>query len=265
MMNDVFADVIDPLAKDWASAVVPFYIPDPDKKSQMRIAGSAIPVIWQERQFLITCKHVVDIITESRAGTSIARINGRSFHLHRMEIPVDPKNDLAAISLNKLLQVNERMVDEPVVKFVSLDPPNGFVPTDTHLMMGYPISKNKRDFRREEFSLHAYSFTMFVSKSKTEPKTQLADYIKYEWVKDQMIDSAGRPVQAPDPYGVSGGPIFRLVGRTLESPPLDIFSPVSHTNYSLELAAIAADWDQPRNEVLGVPKAAVISFLQSLP
>ena len=255
---------LDAVARSWTRIVVPITIPHPEKTGRYDVVGTAFVALWRDREFLVTCEHVVRVLGRAPDGIAVVRIADRAFLIRDTLFRLDHEHDLAVCPVRNILRAN-RCQEDLKVQAIDLDDAPGHSETESHFIVGFPNTKNRRSPRRGETDFCAYSHTVFRSGSASAPRTEMKEYIRFEFRRREMLDSNGRACTAPDPHGVSGGPILQLVGRRIENSVLDVFRNLNEKRYTCRLVAIAAEWHEARGEVLGTPKLALTNLLNALP
>ena len=240
--------LLDQLAEKWSRIVIPIFVPSQKRRNALDGIGSAFVAAWGKQYFFVTAQHVVDdILTLGQQGR-VAVIANKKYFLQNVKFYVDRENDLAAARLEQIIL--QTSLINPVDLSRNFD---DCLDTDWFFMQGYPSKKNQleRGFGKLDRKIHSY--TLAASSSTLELKRSYPAVVRFEYNPRKMINSTGNRIEPPQPNGVSGGPIFRV-----------LFRPEAN-QFTLDLSAVVVFWHRETDEILGISKLALQELLLNIP
>lgn len=121
------------------------------------------------------------------------------------------KYDIAFMVLN--IEIIEKLGDVRFILPHEVDPNDAARKGKAYFALGYPNSKNKNRSRfQKKIKLDPLIFTGTSAESYSYNKLKITDHthllIKYN--KRKVKDEFGKKMFAPDPWGISGGGVWRL-------------------------------------------------------
>lgn len=206
--------------------------------------GTGVFLNIGDSYFLVTAAHVLD---ENKDST--------------LYIPGNKSGNLVILegdSFKSVADGGNRDNDRTDVGVVALKPslieeidPNSFLPvsrtdvddigkrTEVYIAMGYPAKKNENlNLVRKTFKRRpaCYTANILPDAKLDEVCVHRGSHLLLAFNKKHSRDTTGRDITAPDPYGMSGGPLWRF----------DIYPDHQPTS---RLVGILIEW---RNEVAGI-------------
>ena len=163
---------------------------------------------------LITARHVTDRLTDKRFYVPHnGQLRPFNCHIHRFgQADTDPSQDPLDISV---IDLDEQQADQlRQFHFFGLEDfehQHGLSANCHYAFVGYPSSKNDGNFKTTELSAHLFRYcgvsTTIANHTllNRQPETHVCiDFSK------KSIDTDGKRFTAPNPYGISGGPVWAL-------------------------------------------------------
>ena len=181
--------------------------------------GSGFLLESGRSKYLVTAAHVLDEQEGADSSLYFPISNGEFFMVegNAYKSPkVDGRRDLDKIDLAviKLKQkCNEKLEDE---NFISVDQINLDFSSCDHaicIAMGYPATQNKRvNKKRNKVKRTPYSYTAETLRGEPFYRTKGDPYsnLLIKFKKKHSQNTQGTDVTAPDPHGMSGGPLWHF-------------------------------------------------------
>jgi hypothetical protein len=216
-IRDHFNDCVDAVAAKMARSVRPIYASDEDGKPDL--VGSCVLVEIESRKYVVSAAHVTDwtethgVFVSGAAGTQPVQILGS---LNSTKKPAEgrekDKYDFAFWEVHP--ERLEELGDVRFLKESEFSSSASFAPTQRHVALGYPLSKNKDQIDHWNRKLKAV-FSKYSGKVTSNPA--LCDelgvsgddhlFLGYEKLG---LDSTGKKVNTFSPRGMSGGALVDL-------------------------------------------------------
>jgi len=223
MIQDIAAQAKDE-AKDLLKHISAIY--RVNSISQPEQSGTGILLHIGDRHFLLTAAHVLDdtedydlFIPSNRSGALIP-LEGDSF---KSVAPggnrEDDLIDIAVVSLKP--QTVDEIGSDSFLSISMVDVDDIGEQGATYIAMGYPGKKNakanwgKRKYKRIPIS---YTANILPEEKLSGMGLRRASHLLISFKKRHSRNDAGRDITAPDPDGMSGGPLWRLNTYSDEKP-----------------------------------------------
>jgi hypothetical protein len=202
-------------ARQFLNFITPIYREHPKRLRQPEQFATAIYLSVETNYFLGTAAHVLDETADSTiycaADTTLEAIEGQS--VRSALVQGSRKNDKVDIGIVKL--------DEKIANRIGL---HHFLPIhslniDDHgdgefcVAVGYAVTRNTRvDLQRRSIRRCPSSFTNRLQPLRVVENIGLdpACHLLLEFEKKKAFTSENRKIVAPNPTGMSGGPLLRL-------------------------------------------------------
>ncbi|WP_122412946.1 hypothetical protein [Pseudomonas viridiflava] len=244
------AQIFDEVVERWRKIVVPFFTRERKSQTGVNVFGSGFMAVYKGVYFLVTAKHVVD--DAIRYGTCAINVNDRVLLLKNISFFTDSDNDLAFAIIGDALSKNkvETILAINLTKEGKVSESFGY-----HLLLGYPASKNRLDPRWKRVNRMLYSFTAEANVAKKTLIKTVADPIVFDYDSKKQIDSFLKPAgQAPDLYGMSGGPALEVS-----------FSGNDEDGYSfyVTLSGVLVEWHQNKRAIVAASNSSLINALEA--
>ena len=197
-----------------------------DAASNPEQFGTGVFLNVADQYFLVTAAHVLD---DNKDSTLYIPSN-KSGNLVTLEGP----------SFKSIADGGDRNNDRTDVGVVVLKPElvneigrDSFLPVsmtdvddtgkqgDIYIAMGYPAKKNEKvDLVKNTFKRSPASYTANIlpDEKLAAIGVQRGSHLLLAFKKRHSRDTAGRDITAPDPYGMSGGPLWRFDIYTGQKP-----------------------------------------------
>ena len=222
-----------------------------DKKSEPYHIGSCLLIQIGSAHFIATAAHIVDIAEKTTLYLGglkkLIELNGTFY-----KSGDDRKNDKFDCAIMKLSEDDLDKIDN--LNFLTsddLDPNDLLDENNLYFAFGYPTSQNKKkNLKDKKIKPYPLSFTGQMAKDYSY-KNVRADkniHLLISFHKQKTKDEGGKKMIAPDPYGFSGGGVWRLANWKE-------FAGINQPKF--KLVGILTQWDS-ENAVL---MATRISFL----
>lgn len=207
----------------------------PDDRGDPETIGSATLVRLGEARFLVTAAHVLDLRHKRQlaavAGPGLIPVGGEVTRVFSPLAP-SPAEDPVDIGIVRLGGASWFQLPESAFAgWFELDHSASPISRNSHLVIGYPCTKQRGLLKGHELSAYAYRVSGLESPEDTykivraDPQTSLL--IGFE--KRRTWGPGGR-VTAPDLQGMSGGGIWRF-GRYL-----------TYATEPARLSAVIVEW-----------------------
>lgn len=216
-------------------AVSPIFIPA--KGGDAELVGSGVLLRVGESEFVATAAHVMDIARHQLhigSETRIVHVKSEFSNTTSQDGNRDSDRfDLALIPLQK-----DEVAQMEGARFLSLDelepseaPDHRPILGSKYFLLGFPATRQRRTVHDTVhvdpllFSARAMESAQYVERGWSEQQHLMIEYDKKQcWTVDGQIT-------APDPYGVSGGGLFRVRGWFGEEPETEtlVALPIRYT------------------------------------
>lgn len=234
-------EIIGDEISDAVSALLPCVTPifAVGGKREPRLLGSSVLLSVAEYVFLCTAKHVID----ENATSTLYIDGGGCLEILEGEFRVSEQYDVAVLRLSseqvaKLKRYRPLRPDEIATELqTSSSRYVGF--------MGYPETKNRVKFNRNEVRRHAFLFGCVPIQVNLQKIR-----VSFNRKRNILAKSRARAL-APEPYGMSGGAMF---GATVTASAIT-------GNPTPRLVGISTDVPNP-NEVFGTNISVVMAIIR---
>jgi len=243
-------------AKAFLNFITPIYVPHRKRRHPDQIATALYLSVGHD-YFLITAAHVLDENPESTlyctGDTNLEEIRGPSV---RTALPdrgrKEDKLDVGVVKLDKTVATQIGLHRFSPISAANVnDCGDGLF----YVALGYPATKNLNvDFAQRSVSRNPLSFTNRVHPSHLVESLGLnaAYHLLLDFQKEKAFTSENQKIVAPDPRGMSGGPLLRLDlrGKTAQST----------------VAGLLIEWEQTTSVkgLLAVRVAVVAEAIRSM-
>lgn len=241
-------------SRDLIRFVRPIYTAN--SASEPELIGTGVLIAVGQKHFLVTAAHVLDL-------------TGKSTYY----IPTEITGDLVVLEGESVHSVPERTVDLVDIAVVLLSPalvgklgreiylsPSDVDlddvgdPTRVYIAMGYPWRKNvaiNRATRRLRASLSAYAANVLPPQILETAGLDQKSHLLVKYRKRHSRTQIGMDVTAPDPHGMSGGPLWR-------------FDPYGPSLQTIQLVGILIEWRRSEGGLLAVRMPLVFAAASRL-
>lgn len=219
-----FADRVLEAANTLLPAIAPVMVPN--KAKNLEVVGSGILLRVGPSEFLVTAAHVMDQACHGLhiAGPSnVVHISGRYAETTGVANRARDKIDLALFPLSEreVVQLRDaRFIN--VLEFEVYPVSELRRPGDEMLLLiGYPVSRQPRPQNDVVDPRHFYYIGTEVQASEySRWEWNAADTVLMTYEKKHTLNRLAERVTTPDPYGMSGGGVFRLFDLKLVAVPI---------------------------------------------
>lgn len=208
---------------------------------------------------LVTAAHVVDerhVCTLQIPGaTRIVPFGGTVYSTGPREKVRDPDYGLDIALFDLDLSAMLEQPATPVLAVSDLDPSDLPARQTAYGFVGFPGSENE--------ALPGHRFQIASTYYGGEPANQSKyDILGYDprthfimmFEKQRMIDPDGREVEVPEPFGMSGGPVWRL----------GTFPEIDNATAEPKVIAVTVEWAPKANCLVGVRMSLVLEAMRQL-
>lgn len=219
-----FADRVFEVANTLLPAIPPIMVPN--KAKNLEVVGSGVLVRVGPSEFLVTAAHVMD---QARHGLHIAgpsnvvHISGKYAETTGAANRARDKIDLALFPLSEreVVQLRDaRFINVLEFEVTSVSEPRP--PGDEMLLLiGYPVSRQPHPQNAVVDPRHFYYIgTEGQASEYSRLEWNVTDTVLMTYEKKHTLNRLAQRVTTPDPYGMSGGGVFRLFDRKLVAVPI---------------------------------------------
>lgn len=215
-----------------------------DASSNPEQFGTGVFLNVGDHYFLVTAAHVLDdnkdstlYIPSNKSGVLVT-LEGASFK--SIADGGDRNNDRTDVGV---VMLKPDLVDEirrgSFLPVAMADVDDIGKQGDIYIAMGYPAKKNEQvDLAKKTFKRSPASYTANIlpDEKLSAIGVQRGSHLLLAFKKRHSRDTTGKDITAPDPYGMSGGPLWRFDIYTGQQP-------------SSRLVGILIEW---RDEVGGI-------------
>lgn len=247
MPKDI-AKVINSLAYKWKITIAPFLS---KYKNDYCIFGTGFIVRFNSSYYLVTALHVLEDALKNEAV--VIKVNNNDVLFEKLLFCPDKENDIAVANIDDLLARNDI---KSIIPINLSEDFSSYMSTNTYLLMGYPSSKNKLKPLYNKFDKMIYSFTVpLLDEVPTEIST-ISDPIHFTFTHQDFLSSELEyKVQAPNPYGMSGGPAFELMYRKQGETTI---------HHHVKLVGILVEWHKNKQTIIAASSSSLLKVLKKL-
>jgi hypothetical protein len=217
--------------------------------------GTGVYLCICDHYFLLTAAHVLDDLTNSTlyiAGyttNELIALEGES--LRSVTDDGSRDNDRSDIGICRLgPDLVTKIGAESFLPVSMVDVDDTGDAGATYIAMGYPAKKNTRlNYENKSVKRHPFSYTtkVLVNNELIKMGFHNSSHILVGYKKRHSRDSSGRDTTAPNPFGMSGGPLWR-------------FKTYSGKSFS-RLVGILIEWKKESGGILAVRLPAVLASI----
>jgi hypothetical protein len=241
--------LLDDIAIKQFPVVVPLFIGDPNSKHRALLMGTAFLCRYEEKNFLVTARHVVTAIPEGIAV--IGNFNGVAANLNGLIYLQSEADDLA------VFYVSDRWLEiegiSPIKTLSVLKNGSLLQRTDEFILMGYPGTKNKLSTVEDSNTRNCLAITFTGRIQKVQATSHLRDPIAFHFDKKTAYDSTSHKINPPKFNGMSGGPVVEVLSST---------SLTTGQVFTVSLVGIFTGWDKDTKEILCSQTDALVVLLE---
>lgn len=230
--------------------IYPIHRPEGDGAKPF-VSGSSILFQVADHKFLISAAHVFD-----QEDETIYFSKGNVLVLASVQVYSTPKpdNDRSKDKIDiAIMQLPEEVATslDPSLKFLSpddLDTNDLNGPNKKYSFTGYPATKAKPNFVLKKIKTTSveYSLNPVPTSKFDEAGWNVGLHVVGEFDIENMAYADGKRITAPQPNGISGGPVW------VKHPPYDEY----------KLVGIGIEWDKKHCMMVGVRIGAAITMIQ---
>jgi hypothetical protein len=221
-----------------ADYVVPFYVPD--ARGNPQLLGSAVPIQISDQYFLATAAHVLDQNDAARMGDDASNLY-LPLDLRLEALPSVPafktsvppsgrrEDDLADVAILALPpSVAKRLAPRRFLLPRDFAMRDHLEPASDYVFSGFPAAQNGPVYgtTRVRSQCLAYFGRWASAADARDPRIAPHLHVLARFDRRRVRDFEGQTISAPDPKGMSGGPVwvpptssaqaFRVVGIGIE-------------------------------------------------
>lgn len=221
-----------------ADFVVPFYVPD--VRGNPQLLGSAVPIQISDQFFLASAAHVLDENDIARMGLDASTLYlPLDSHLEALpsvqafktSLPPSGRreDDLADVAILSLpASIATRLAPRRFLRPRDFAMRDHLEPASDYIFSGFPAAQSKPIYgtTRVKPQCLAYFGRSAPPSDAKDPRIKAHLHVLARFDRQRVRDSDGRTTAAPDPSGMSGGPVwvnprsaddgFRIVGIGIE-------------------------------------------------
>lgn len=190
-----------------------------DKHKKLNIAGTSVLAEHKGNHFLLTAAHVLTHLSSSNYKICLAlptKIIELPYPLFLSHAPNNDKNiksDYLDIAFFPLFPIPKLLEGFNTISLKEYNEQIDYV-NDLYLIFGFPETKFKHFPGKIEYKIGYIEYTTILVTDPSEYirlKISPISHLLVKYEPNDTVNSKGVKINPPSPYGVSGGPLFRLL------------------------------------------------------
>lgn len=235
------------------NSVFPFMCRKADYKVRAyEVIGTGFFALYDERYYLVTARHVVDIVMER--PTSIL-IGLKVLILQDVLFQTAPEYDLAVMEVTQEFFARNN-VDESDVQAIMLSYAEPKLELGSWIVVGY-VANNKNNLipSRPNGSPPQFTSVTFTElRNRPESESKIKSGVAFTVNPKDFTNQAGNKVRLDKLNGCSGGPILRLTVDEVEGKPSRTF----------RCFGMLVEWHKTSNEIVVVRVEDIKKLIRQL-
>lgn len=259
ILSEEIKERVNNVAKKFLPSIRPIY--GVDVKSEPVHIGSCVLFKVDTHHFLITAAHVIDCnqcttlyiggqkhLVPIKGQYHVTSPSGGNRNNDKFDIAF---MDIDAETLSEIGNVRFLLPNE-------IDPNDIAKRGHVYLALGYPNSKNKKlDRYKKKVKLKPFIFSSTSVNSSVYTALGISDHshLLIDFKKNKIKNDMGKRMISPDPFGISGGGLWRLHEFT------QINSIVSKERNE-KLVGILIEWHRTKGIIMAIRVSCVVEALK---